>query len=170
MQPSSHVEEHLNLGGKCSVTPSTIAALRSKVSSLLPHGPVVNTPRFLCLVEGFLLYGPSMALIQPKFDLKFFLRASYAQVKARRLERNGYIVREGYWADPPAYLEKVVWHNYVNYHAWMFENGDVEGRFREDVLERVGIEVLREAPVDADIETLLRWMVDKILDGLLESS
>lgn len=48
----------------------------------------------------------------------------------------------------------------------MFEEGDVEGRFKEDVLKREGIKVQKEGDVDRDIEDTFEWTVDTILDEL----
>ena len=109
-----------------------------------------------------------MAAVHPSLDVKLFLRGSYAQAKARREARDGYVTLEGFWTDPPGYVDKVVWPNYVEEHAWMFEGGDVEADFRKDVLAREGIQVLEGAPVDADMEETLRWMVDTILEELLK--
>lgn len=106
------------------------------------------------------------ASLSPYLDLKLFLRASYARTKARREARLGYVTMEGFWQNPPGYVDSVVWPNYVAHHAWMFDNGEVEGRFREQALEETGIQVLKEAPVDADMEVLLGWMVDAILTEL----
>lgn len=106
-----------------------------------------------------------MAAIQSSLDIKFFLRASYAKAKARREARDGYVTLEGFWADPPGYVDKIVWPNYVEEHAWMFEGADVEGEFREEVLEREGIRAMRGG-VDGDMERMLEWAVDEILDEL----
>ena len=107
-----------------------------------------------------------MAAIQSSLDIKFFLRASYAKAKARREARDGYVTLEGFWADPPGYVDKIVWPNYVEEHAWMFENGDVEGKYQEDVLEREGIRVMKEGGADGNMEKILEWTVDEILKEL----
>lgn len=107
-----------------------------------------------------------MSPIQPLLDLKIFLRASYAKAKARREARDGYVTLEGFWADPPGYVDQIVWPNYVESHAWLFEDGDVEGRFRRDVLEREGIRVPEGEPLDGDMEATLTWIVDLLLEEL----
>lgn len=106
-----------------------------------------------------------MAAIQPSLDIKFFLRASYAKAKARREARDGYVTLEGFWADPPGYVDKIVWPNYVEEHAWLFEEGDVEGRFKENVLDKEGIRAMKD-DVDGDMAKLLEWTVDEILKDL----
>ena len=107
-----------------------------------------------------------MRAIHPHLDAKLFVRASLAAAKRRREARDGYVTLEGFWSDPPGYVDRVVWPNYVREHAWMFEGGDVEGDWRGNVLRREGISVLKGAGVDADMEELLKWMVDEILDLL----
>jgi nicotinamide/nicotinate riboside kinase len=107
-----------------------------------------------------------MAPIQPFLDIKFFLRASYARAKARREARDGYVTIEGFWTDPPGYVDKIVWPNYVDEHGWMFEGGDVEAEYRWDVLEREGIKALQAGAVDGDMEKTLEWLVDSLLQEL----
>lgn len=53
-------------------------------------------------------------------DIRIFLRASRNAALARRKARDGYVTLEGFWADPPGYVEKVVWPNYVRLHRWLF--------------------------------------------------
>lgn len=107
-----------------------------------------------------------MAAVHPYLDVKFFLRASYRRAKARREARQGYVTIEGFWTDPPGYVDKIVWPNYVEEHAWMFENGDVEGEYRGDVLETEGIKVQGGLDVDGDMERTLEWIVDALLEEL----
>jgi nicotinamide/nicotinate riboside kinase len=107
-----------------------------------------------------------MAAIKPNLDIKLFLRTTYAKAKARREARDGYVTLEGFWADPPGYVDKIVWPNYVEEHAWMFQGGDVEGEFKMDVLEKEGIKVQDKVGVDGDIEKTFEWTVDTILDEL----
>lgn len=141
------------------------------VASSLHASHPLHSPLRLCLLDGFLLYSPSMApLLNPCLDLKLFVRASYARTKARREARPGYVTIEGFWQDPPGYVDSVVWPNYLVHHAWMFDGGDVEGRFQDRAIDEAGIHVLKEAPVDADMEVLLRWMVDMILAELQKHS
>lgn len=107
-----------------------------------------------------------MAAIKPNLDIKLFLRTTYAKAKARREARDGYVTLEGFWADPPGYVDKIVWPNYVEQHAWMFQGGDVEGEFKMDVLEKEGIKVQDKVGADGDIEKTFEWTVDTILDEL----
>lgn len=107
-----------------------------------------------------------MSPIHPLLDIRLFLRTTYAKAKARREARDGYVTLEGFWADPPGYVDKIVWPNYVEEHAFMFEGGDVEGPFKFDVLEREGIQVQKDAGVDGDMSRTLEWAVQTILTEL----
>lgn len=111
-----------------------------------------------------------MAAIHSSLDVKIFLRASYAAAKARREARDGYVTLEGFWADPPGYVDKIVWPNYVSEHGWMFENGDVEGTLKRGVLEKEGIHVPEGAAVDGDMDEMVRWMTDVLLGELEKHS
>lgn len=167
VQPTLDSKEDQNSVGKCPIPESTITALKRKVSDALSSShPLHGRDLRLCLLDGFLLYSPSMQAIQSNLDVKLFVRASYAKAKARREARDGYVTIEGFWTDPPGYVDKIVWPNYVEEHAWMFEGGDVEGTFKEGVLDDLGIKVFKEAPVDADMERVLEWMVDVVIGEL----
>lgn len=130
-------------------------------------GVLENSPSAirLCLFDGFLLYSKSMAQVQSHIDIKLFLRVSYAKAKARREARSGYVTLEGFWEDPPGYVEKIVWPNYVEDHKWMFEGEDVEGNFKEDVLKETNIKC-QDGGVDVDIETTLKWAVEILMEQL----
>ncbi|UNI14443.1 ribosylnicotinamide kinase [Purpureocillium takamizusanense] len=164
----------------CTVPPAVVSQLAHTLRSSLPATTTTTTtttttvkptPR-VCIVEGFILYGvPSMAAaIAPLLDVRCFVRASRARVAARRRRRDAYMCArwEGFWADPPGYVDEVVWPNYARVHAWMFEGGDVEGRFAEERLRREGVEAMVRGPVDADMEGALRWLFDVILGELLQ--
>lgn len=110
-----------------------------------------------------------MDLIQSSLDLKFFLRAPYQKVKERREARSGYVTLDGFWTDPPGYVDNIVWPNYVQDHAWMFEGRDIEGQLRNDLYEATGIRAYTGEPVDADLKVVLDWMVDVVLEKLLRT-
>ncbi|KAL6882374.1 P-loop containing nucleoside triphosphate hydrolase protein [Trichoderma longibrachiatum] len=175
--PTLDSKEDQNSVGPSPIPPSLTSHLKSKVLSHLPPShPLLSDSSStttaatanlkICILDGFLLYTTAMSPIQPLLDLKIFLRASYAKAKARREARDGYVTLEGFWADPPGYVDQIVWPNYVESHAWLFEDGDVEGRFRRDVLEREGIRVPEGEPLDGDMEATLTWIVDLLLEEL----
>jgi nicotinamide/nicotinate riboside kinase len=106
-----------------------------------------------------------MEPVQPQIDIKLFLRVSYEKAKARREARSGYVTLEGFWEDPPGYVDKIVWPNYVEDHKWMFEDGDVEGKLQGDVVKQRGIRC-QEGGLDIDMTTTLKWAVDLLMEEL----
>lgn len=107
-----------------------------------------------------------MAALKPYLDLKLFLRVSYEKAKARREARDGYVTLEGFWEDPPGYVDKIVWPNYAQEHAFLFKDGDVQGDFEPDVLQKEQIHVPAQGSLDADMSQTLEWMVDLIVQQL----
>lgn len=164
-QPDLDSKEDQNSIGKCPVPQTQIDALKRKVADALPaDNKLVTSKLRLCLFDGFLLFSPSMQAIHSALDIKVFLRASYAHAKARREARDGYATIEGFWADPPGYVDKIVWPNYVLEHAWMFENGDVEGKFKQGIMAKESINVPPGEPLDGDMCETLEWLVDLLLE------
>ncbi|KAF2154429.1 P-loop containing nucleoside triphosphate hydrolase protein [Myriangium duriaei CBS 260.36] len=100
----------------------------------------------VAIVDGFLLFAEEMKDIRNLFDVKLFLRTDYITAKTRREARKGYVTIEGFWEDPPGYVDEIVWPNYVKDHAFLFESGDVQGSPKKDVLRRLGIQAM---PYDA---------------------
>jgi nicotinamide/nicotinate riboside kinase len=119
-----------------------------------------------CFLDGFLLYCHQMASVMKEIDIKLFLLVSRAKATERREARDGYVTLEGFWKDPPGYVDKIVWPNYVEAHEWLFDNGDVEGKLREDVLEANGIHVQVDAGLDVDFATTFEWAVDTLMTKL----
>lgn len=99
-------------------------------------------------------------------DIKLLLRVSYAKAKARREARSGYATIEGFWEDPPGYVDKIMWPNYVLEHQWMFENGDVEDKLKGDVLKEWRINAQAGKGPDVDMETTLKWAVETLIKEL----
>src|SRR4051812_12533523 len=75
----------------------------------------------VCLLDGFLLYSPQMGTVMETIDVKLFLGVSRAKATERREARDGYVTLEGFWKDPPGYVDKIVWPNYAEAHAWLFD-------------------------------------------------
>lgn len=126
----------------------------------------------MCLLDGFLLYSPpKFSRVMSLIDIKFFLQVSRAKATHRREARDGYVTLEGFWKDPPGYVDKIVWPNYVEAHKWMFEDEDVEsGKLSWEVLQKKGI--LTQHPTEAeegpdfDFEQTLVWMVQEVMRAL----
>ncbi|EDU48938.1 nicotinamide riboside kinase 1 [Pyrenophora tritici-repentis Pt-1C-BFP] len=101
--------------------------------------------------------------IRELFDVKLFLRTSYETAKRRREARSGYVTLEGFWQDPPGYVDNIVWPNYVQDHRFLFKHGDVDGELDPNVCQNVGIHGMpKEA--EGDMTRCLNWAA-----GVLES-
>lgn len=103
--------------------------------------------------------------MQPQIDIKILLRVSYAKAKARREARSGYVTLEGFWEDPPGYVDKIVWPNYVEDHKFMFKEEDVEGELKKSVVEDWKIN-FPEGGLDVDMATTLKWAVELLIKKL----
>lgn len=128
----------------------------------------------MCLLDGFLLYSPpKLDKVMSLIDIKFFLQVSRAKATHRREARDGYVTLEGFWKDPPGYVDKIVWPNYVEAHRWMFEDGDVEsGKLNWDMLQERDVlaqhSTTAEVGTDFDFEETLVWMVQEVMKTLEE--
>ncbi|OAA55927.1 nicotinamide riboside kinase [Niveomyces insectorum RCEF 264] len=164
-------KEDQNSVGPCPVSDEQIAAARAKVQAWLQPGQpghvllARGTPT-ICLLDGFLLYGPVMQPVMDLLDVRLFLRVSRAQATHRRHARDGYVTLEGFWQDPPGYMDKVVWPNYVAAHAWLFADSDVEGRPAPEALQANQILTQVDRGNDVDMATTLAWAVDTLLEKL----
>ncbi|KAG4029562.1 hypothetical protein MFRU_015g01000 [Monilinia fructicola] len=170
--PDLDSKEDQNSIGKCPVPETEIEALKSKVTAWtqpgqLGYGILSNTdfPIRLCIFDGFLLYSKSLASVQAQIDMRLFLRVSYAKAKARREARSGYVTLEGFWEDPPGYVDKIVWPNYVEDHKWMFEDADVEGQLKDDIVNELNLKC-QDGGLDIDMTTTLKWAVATIMESL----
>jgi nicotinamide/nicotinate riboside kinase len=124
----------------------------------------------IAIIDGFLLYAPPesdspIAPVLELLDLKLFIRTTYERTKERRERRKGYVTLEGFWEDPPGYVDKIVWPNYVKDHEWMFEGGDVDGGALKG---RVGELEIKVAPGNGEVgmEGLLRWAVKELKEEI----
>lgn len=130
----------------------------------------LSAERKMVIVDGFLLFGESVREIRESIDLKIMLRAKFAKAKERREDRTGYVTLEGFWEDPPGYVEKVVWPGYVEDHGFMFKGGDVDGEIDEQVMQKLGIHVC-PGEGELPIRGVLQWAVDNVMETLgLENS
>ncbi|KAL8674732.1 MAG: hypothetical protein Q9168_000890 [Polycauliona sp. 1 TL-2023] len=125
-------------------------------------GPAGQAPRRILVLDGFLLFTPSVpASFVSLLDLKILLRAPYTDAKRRRESRSGYVTMEGWWEDPPGYFDKVVWTNYVEENKGFFVDGDVEGKVDERVCKEEGVLVWM-GETDGLAEAF-RWVCDEIM-------
>ncbi|OAL29173.1 hypothetical protein AYO20_09226 [Fonsecaea nubica] len=142
------------------------------------------------IVEGFLLYPqPSSStrldssseyphsaagvdhlhrLIHTLLHPLLFLPSTRAQTLSRRAARSGYVTLEGFWVDPPGYVEDVVWPNYIRYHGWMYKGGNVDGDvFDEESCARQGVSVCPGAG-EWSMKEVLDWGVQKVEEVIQE--
>ncbi|OTB12949.1 hypothetical protein K445DRAFT_320442 [Daldinia sp. EC12] len=166
-------KEDQNSIGECPVPNAAIIAARAKVSQWLQpghpgHSVLTTSDLRICLLDGFLLYSPELEAggIPSLLDAKLFLLVSKERATQRRERRDGYVTLEGFWADPPGYVEKVVWPNYAEAHRGLFKDGDVEGRLDEEVLGRKGILAQTDKGLDVDMESTFNWAVDTLMREL----
>ncbi|KAI2620242.1 P-loop containing nucleoside triphosphate hydrolase protein [Hypomontagnella submonticulosa] len=169
-------KEDQNSVGACPVSDSAIAAAKEKVAAWLAPGQPghnilsPNAGLRICLLDGFLLYSPELEAggIPALLDTKLFLLVSRARATQRRERRDGYVTLEGFWTDPPGYVEKIVWPNYAASHAGLFLEGDVEGALDESVLREKGLLAQVGRGLDVDMETTFTWAVDVLMRELEE--
>ena len=157
-------KEDQNSVGAHNVPFSLISSLRDRVRTLVAEK---RWTRRIVIVDGFLLFSNDMEDVRSLFDVRLFLRTSYATAKGRREARSGYVTLEGFWEDPPGYVDQVVWPNYVADHAFLFEEGQVEGELDARVCDELGIEGM---PLEAegDMGVCLEWAV-RVLEKTIKA-
>ncbi|KAH8708604.1 P-loop containing nucleoside triphosphate hydrolase protein [Phaeosphaeriaceae sp. PMI808] len=160
-------KEDQNSVGEHGVPQSEIDRLRASVASWLDGKPEWQNRR-ICVVDGFLLFSDTMGDIRPLFDVKLFLRTTYETAKRRREARTGYVTIEGFWEDPPGYVDKVVWPNYVQDHKFLFRHGNVENELNESVCKSVGINGMPKQ-AEENMSMCLKWAVE-ILESAINNS
>ncbi|KAI1388317.1 P-loop containing nucleoside triphosphate hydrolase protein [Hypoxylon trugodes] len=165
-------KEDQNSIGSCPVSDTAIAAAKAKVDAWTQPGQpghsIISSKLRTCLLDGFLLYSPPLETgqVPPLLDTKLFLLVSRARATQRRERRDGYVTLEGFWTDPPGYVDKVVWPNYVSAHAALFKDSDVEGALDEAVLREKGIQAQVGKGLDVGMETTFTWAVDTVMREL----
>ncbi|KAL9089056.1 MAG: hypothetical protein Q9165_005869 [Trypethelium subeluteriae] len=167
----SHVKEHGNIPQLKSIQDQNAVGSGGEIESaiidelrehVLENAPSLKERRIV-IVDGFLLFANNTKELVSMFDVKLLLRTSLSDAKKRREARTGYVTLEGFWEDPPFYVDDIVWPNYVKEHAFLFKNGDVEGDLDEEVCENSGIKGM---PKDCsrDVVKLVRWAVKNITE------
>lgn len=159
--PDFQSKEDQNSVGKSGVDESVVSELKARAQKAFAGTGQV------AIIDGFLLFSEEMQEIRSLFDVKLFLRTDYAIAKQRREARSGYVTLEGFWKDPPGYVDQVVWPNYVKDHAFLFENGDVEGHLMSDVCDHLDIQGMPEEAY-GDMTKCLEWAYDILEKKLLQ--
>ncbi|TKA32885.1 hypothetical protein B0A50_01111 [Salinomyces thailandicus] len=127
-------EDKNSIGQQVDVDHAVIDDLTWKASRWMFQ----NVPP-VAIIDGFLLYSEEMEGIRELFDVKLFLKTEFETARRRREARSGYVTLQGFWEDPPNYVQNVVWPNYKQDHAFMFKGGDVEGEYNDEKLKELGI-------------------------------
>lgn len=152
-------KEDKNSVGQVNVDAALVERLKKQASNLGAEQIRV------AIVDGFLLYSQDMEAVRDTFDVKLFLRTNYETAKKRREARSGYVTIEGFWADPPGYVDKIVWPNYVNDHKYLFNDGNVEGDVNEKLVDDLGIDIM-PAEKQSDLSACLEWAYGKLEKAL----
>jgi nicotinamide/nicotinate riboside kinase len=161
-------QEDQNSVGEHGVPEDEIERLREDVKGWLEGRKEYWEGRQICIVDGFLLFSNDMTDVRELFDVKLFLRTSYETAKRRREARSGYVTLEGFWQDPPGYVDKIVWPNYVKDHKFLFKDNNVDGQPDERLCEILGIDAMpREA--EEDMTKCLRWTAE-VLERVIKGS
>ncbi|KAM0720070.1 hypothetical protein Q7P37_004206 [Cladosporium fusiforme] len=152
-------KEDKNEVGEVDIDANLVERLKQQVAtSDLRHVQVA-------MVDGFLLYSDEMRAIRDAFDVKLFLQLDHDTAKTRREARGGYVTIEGWWQDPPGYVDNIVWPNYVNDHKYLFYGGNVEGEVNEEVAGKLNIDIMTKDK-QGDVSACLQWAFGK-LEGAL---
>ncbi|KAI9487074.1 MAG: P-loop containing nucleoside triphosphate hydrolase protein [Benjaminiella poitrasii] len=106
--PAGHdSKEESNIhDGSSLVNKEILAELKNKILE-----PLISDDKVFVVVDGFMLYWDER--VSQLLDCKIFVTGSYATLKSRREERQGYHTAEGYWVDPPGYFDLIVWPEHV---------------------------------------------------------
>lgn len=192
--PGSVSKEDQNAVGESGVEDDEVNRLREEVRDRLgleknkASGEREREIR-ICILDGFLLYPPpppssassstssspttplthlhnlSTSLLQPRL----FLPSTRTQTLTRRARRSGYVTLEGFWTDPPGYVEDVVWPNFARDHAWMYTDRDVEAGTvdEERLLRDHGVRVC-PGRGEWDMSKVLGWAVDVLVKAVGE--
>lgn len=155
LPPGFHSKEDQNSVGSVNVDQSTIDACTDEIRKAL----VGNGSPTVVFVDGFLLYAEHMTAIRDLFDVKLFLRTDHDTTKSRREARSGYVTLDGFWQDPPGYVDDIVWPNYVHDHAFLFQNGDVNGAYDTDACLKAGISTSPQGS-ERDMTSCVRWAAE----------
>lgn len=156
-------KEDQNEVGDSGVSETFVNDCREKLRTALSDGGL-DLPS-IAMIDGFLLFSPIISPVPDLFTLKLFLPCTRNLTVDRRGRRQGYVTLEGFWEDPPGYIEKVVWPNYSKDHAFLFVDGNVEGEVDNAVAEKCGLSV-RDRSMMEDMPATLKWAVNVLIDEL----
>nr|XP_018261042.1 nicotinamide riboside kinase [Kwoniella dejecticola CBS 10117]OBR83200.1 nicotinamide riboside kinase [Kwoniella dejecticola CBS 10117] len=112
--------DHLNKQVEVGIREDVFSRCAEKLVSYVRKQREQGIELVWFIVDGFVLYWDQYVV--NNLDIKIFLRVPYDVLKARREERQVYVLQHGgVWVDPPNYFEKIVWPGYVKAHDHVFE-------------------------------------------------
>ena len=88
-------------------------------------------------------------------------------MKSRREARSGYVTLEGFWEDPPGYVENIVWPNYVKDHAFLFVDGDVEGELDDRMVDEMRLHAMPPR-AEQSMTACLHWACGEVAAAIRE--
>ncbi|KAH7912288.1 P-loop containing nucleoside triphosphate hydrolase protein [Hygrophoropsis aurantiaca] len=128
--PPGHIShDHLNEQKDAPIPDDVFERLHAEFKHITEEKEKLGEKIIWGILDGFLLYWHQEVI--DELDARIFLRVPHDVLKKRREERQIYFTAESasegtMWKDPPQYWEHIVYPAYVDAHAPMFENGDVE--------------------------------------------
>ncbi|KAJ8605037.1 hypothetical protein MRB53_041582 [Persea americana] len=146
LPPDLESKEDKNSVGQSNVNARVVDSWRDRACKARP---LLVKP--IAIIDGFLLFSEEMKSVRAQMDLKLFLRA-----RARREARSGYVTIEGFWQDPPGYVDKIVWPNYVKDHSFLFLEGNVEGDIDAAKCKALDLHVMPRS-AETDMTELFDW-------------
>ncbi|KAL7424486.1 ribosylnicotinamide kinase [Cryptotrichosporon argae] len=123
--------DHLNKQMEVEIAPAVAAKWAEAFAAAEAEQRRAGFEVVWVLVDGFVLYWDDDVVDQ--LDVRTLLRVPHDTLKARREERQVYVLQNpddaqagGVWVDPPNYFTQIVYPAYIKAHARIFEHGDVE--------------------------------------------
>ncbi|WFD45252.1 hypothetical protein MPSI1_003933 [Malassezia psittaci] len=127
----------------------------------------------ILIVEGFLTFFDTA--VCNLYSVRIFLRISKQLVKKRRYQRPNYVLDDGQvWEDPPFYFDAIVWPAYLEAHAKMFTNQNVESgqpirtetrEFDGGPVPHLNVIEAQTQPIDSVVNQALQCIHDAIWDS-----
>jgi nicotinamide/nicotinate riboside kinase len=160
-------KEDQNAVGEVNIDAQAVKSYTARAQELFSSGSRSRIK--VAIVDGFLLFSEEMSEIRELFDVKLLLTTDHVTVKQRREARKGYVTLEGFWEDPPGYVDLIVWPNFVKDHKFLFKNGDVAGDVDEELCRKLGILCMPKEAVE-DMTRCFGWASDIIMEKLKQSA
>jgi len=201
LPPDFASKEDQNTVGESGVSDDVVEGFKHELESWLRHLPAsaahpqpqtqntgASTCVTICLLDGFLLYPNPGApddsqerelhdILEHLLSPKLFIPSTRQRTIERRTKRTGYVTLEGFWEDPPGYVEDVVWPNYRRDHTWLFSGSDQSsaesdvteavdaGRVNRDVAAQAGI-LVGPGRGEAHLREILPWAVERLKEAI----